>query len=573
MTDNLYKKLSQERKALQEQGHLPEWFTTSGYQLFLEKYNYGTKTRGSYLEQCQRIAKTAARHTTNPSLWYVRFFDILWKGWLSCSTPVLANMGTGRGLPVSCSGGHIPDSVDGFYASRREAALLTKYGFGTSGYLGEIRPRGSPFGKDLDSKSTGVLPVLKGFIQDSRDISQGSTRRGAWAGYLEVEHGDFFEVCNYLEAQPDDMNIGWIITDDFIKRLNASDEDAISRYQRFMKVKMVTGKGYFFFRDKVNRARPDWYKERDLYVQASNLCNEIRLPSSDTDTFTCVLSSLNLAYYDDWVGTDAVFVATVFLDCVAEEFIHRAAGINGLERAVGFTRRSRALGLGVCGLHTFYQQKMIPFGSMEAHLLNNSIFSYIREEAERATKWMWEEYHWNREIPEYCNGEERWNSHVLALPPTKSTALIMGGVSEGINPDFGMAFMQDTAGGQVERVNPTLLKLMKERGVYSKKVVKEIAEEYNGSVQHVDWLSDHEKDVFKTAFEIDQKAILRQAAARQRWIDQGQSLNLFFSADEDEAYISEVHKEAFENENIHGLYYVYSMAGVKAAKEECSACQ
>jgi ribonucleoside-diphosphate reductase alpha chain len=296
-------------------------------------------------------------------------------------------------------------------------------------------------------------------------------------------------------------------------------------------------------------------------------CNEIRLFSDDNHTFTCVLSSLNLSYYDDWKHTDAIEVATVFLDCVAEEFIQRAKGIKGLEKAVRFTEKSRALGLGVCGFHTLLQKRMLPFGSFEAHMLNNEIFSLIEKRADKASTVLWQD-----------NGETKWgpaerrNTHLIAIAPTKSTALIMGGVSEGINPDYAMVYTQATSAGEVERVNPQLLKIMKERGVFKKEIIDDIAMNYKGSVQHVDWLSPEEKEVFKTAFEINQFDILRLAAARQKFIDQGQSLNLFFSADEEESYISSVFKEAFTNEDIHGIYYVYSESGVSASKGECVAC-
>ena len=574
MVDSIYDKLSKERKSLQEQGLAPEWMTTGGFQLFKEKYQYGTDK--SYRGQCERISDTAARHTDDYEGWKPRFFNLLWKGWLSCSTPVLANMGTGRGLPVSCSGGCVEDSIEGFYDARKEAALLTKYGFGTSSYLGSIRPRGSTFGDG--GSCTGVVPVLKGFIQDSRDVSQGGVRRGAWAGYIEAEHGDFWEVADHLLNHPDDNNIGWIIGDEFVQRLQSNDSDALVRYQRICKIKMVTGKGYFFFKDKVNRARPQCYKELGLDVKASNLCNEIRLFSDDNHTFTCVLSSLNLSYYDDWKHTDAVEVATVFLDCVAEEFIQRAKGIKGLEKAVRFTEKSRALGLGVCGFHTLLQKRMLPFGSFEAHMLNNEIFSLIKERAEKASTTLAEQFkedwigdEWNNHTP-WSDGVKH-NTHLIAIAPTKSTALIMGGVSEGINPDYAMVYTQATSAGEVERVNPQLLKIMKERGVFKKEIIDDIAMNYKGSVQHVDWLSPEEKEVFKTAFEINQFDILRLAASRQKWIDQGQSLNLFFSADEEESYISSVFKEAFTNEDIHGIYYVYSESGVSASKGECVACQ
>lgn len=558
---DLYKKLSDERKAHQKAGQLPEWYTTGGWQMFKSKYLFGTDT---FLGQASRIAATAAQYTYDPEKYQQKFFELIWNGWLSCSTPVLANMGTDRGLPVSCSGGYISDSIDGFYSSRRETALLTKYGFGTSGYLGDIRPRGSNI--SVGGKASGILPVIRGFVQDSQDVSQGSTRRGAWAGYVEITHGDFWELIGFLENNPDDLNIGWIITDEFVQSLQASDEEAVKRYQQALKVKMVTGKGYFFFKDKVNRHRPEIYKKLGLDVKASNLCNEINLYSDEDSTFTCVLSSLNLAKYEEWKETDAIETAIHFLDCVAEEFIQKASKIKGLEKAVSFTEKGRALGLGVCGYHTLLQSKKLPWGSLEAGYLNQEIFETIYKRAETESTRLGSIYG----IPEWGNG--RRNTHLIAIAPTKSTALLMGGVSEGINPDPAMTYTQTSASGEINRVNPVLLEIMKERKVFSKKHIDEIVEA-NGSVQGVNWLTDEEKLVFLTAFEIDQFQILRHASQRAKYIDQWQSLNLFFSSEESEEYISEVHKQAFLDENIRGLYYVYSMAGVQAAKDICVACQ
>ncbi len=570
MTDQ-YKEFGDERKEHQAQGLLPEWFSTAGWQLFKSKYLHQA---GSFREQVERIAKTTARHTYDPVLYEGRFFNLIWKGWLSCSTPVLANMGTTRGLPVSCSGGVIDDSIDGFYSSRRETALLTKHGFGTSSYLGDVRHRGSPI--SVGGVASGVLPVIKGFVQDSQDVSQGSTRRGAWAGYVPVEHGDFWELITYLENHPDDLNIGWNISDSFIAALDAGDQQAVEKYQRMLKVKMVTGKGYFFFPDKVGRARPPEYVAHGLEVKASNLCNEINLFSDKDHTFTCVLSSLNLAKYDEWKDTDAVADAIHFLDCVASEFIERGRNIPGLECAVRATEKGRALGLGVCGWHTLLQQRQIPFESLEAGYLNQEVFTGISSAAQVESYRLATQYG----IPKWCemsdelghNPYGRRNTHLLAIAPTKSTALIMGGVSEGINPDPAMVYTQSSAGGEIARVNPVLLPLMKERGVYNKKTISELVDK-NGSVQHVDWLDDHEKQVFKTAFEINQSHVLRHASTRAKWLDQWQSLNLFFSADESEAHISDIHKQAFLDENIRGLYYIYSTSAVGASKgEDCVAC-
>ena len=559
----VYSRLSEERKKLQAEGLAPEFWSTASYQLFKEKYQYQA---ANPREQYERIARTLAVHTPDPQKWFGKFFDLMWKGWLSPSTPVLANTGTSRGLPVSCSGQYIPDAIDGIYKSKHETAMLTKYGFGTAGYLGDIRPRGSKI--SVGGKSLGVVPVIQGVQHDMEYVAQGSARRGSWAGYLPVDHGDFDEVCTYLEQHPDGNNIGWVWKDSDTEKMKAGDAEAIRRFQKMLRTKMITGKGYFSFQDKQNRARPQWYVDKGLDIKAPQLCNEVVLHSSEDYTYTCVLSSMNLIFWDDWKDTEAVFEATVFLDCVAQEFIERAKNISGLEKAVAFTKKSRALGLGAAGLHSLYISKGLPFGSLEAYMLNAEIFRTIREKAEEATKWISEQYG----EPEWCKGYGRANTHVLAIAPTKSSSLLIGGVSEGINPDTAMVFTQRSAGGEIDRINPYLLNLMKERGVYNKTTVERIRMAM-GSVQKEDWLTSDEKEVFKTAFEINQMDILNQAVDRGVYLDQWQSLNLFFSSEEDESKIAEVHQRAIEDEGILGLYYIYSQAGVQASNGECLACQ
>ena len=561
---SIYDELSNERKELQEQGKLPKWCTTIAWQMLKEKNlspEYPDLT-SVYI----RIAKHAAKYTPNPVEWQPKFFELLWNGWLAASTPVLSNMGTGFGCPVSCSGGYVGDSVYDFYGAQQEAAILSKNGFGTSGYLGAIRHRGAKI-TGVKGGASGVLPVFKDFVQMSRDISQGSQRRGAWAGYIEIDHPDFYEIVNYISKNPDDANIGWNITDKFIERLDAGDKDAIARYQAALKLKMITGKGYFFFVDRVNALNPQMYKDRGIDVKASNLCTEITLHSSEDYTFSCVLSSMNASLYDEWKNTDAVFNATVFLDCVNQDLIEIGRTQRGMEKVVAFAEASRALGLGLLGFHTYLQDNMIPFESMDAYYKNIEIFKHLNSESLRASQWMAQE--WGE--PEWCAGYGVRNTHRIAIAPNLSSALICGSVSQGIEPIYKNAYVQNTSAGKMDRVNPSLLKVMKEKGVYSKDAVKDIISN-NGSVQHVEWLTDDEKSVFKTAFEIDQKQIVRLASARQRYIDQAQSINFFFSADEDEAYISEVHKLAFKDPWIKSLYYVRSENGVNVTKGECTSC-
>lgn len=568
MTESLYEGFSRERKRLQAEGLVPDWYISGGLQMFQEKYEYQTEGQ-SVKGQFTRIARTVAKQTKlkdyTEEFVFNKFFELLWKGWLSPSTPVLANTGTDRGLPISCSGAVIPDSIHGFYSTQLETAMLTKNGFGTSAYLGDIRPRGSKI--SIGGKSSGALPVYKDYVQLTRDVAQGTARRGAWAGYLPINHGDFDEICDFINAEPDDANIGWVIFDEDIAKLDAGDKDMTRRFQKVMKLKMTLGKGYYCFIDKINRKRPAMYKKHGLTVKASNLCDEITLFADEEHTYTCVLSSMNLAKYDEWKDTDAVFWATVFLDGIVSEFLDRARKIKGLEKAVRFTEKGRALALGACGLHTYFQEHMMPWDSIEAHITNKEMFQHINKESLRASQFLAVELG----EPEWCKGFGVRNTHRMAVPPTKSTALLMGGVSEGINPDPAMSYTMLTSAGEVERVNPVLLKIMKEKGVFNKKTLKAMKES-NGSVQRVDWLSDFEKQVFKTAFEIDQEEVLNMAASRGDELDQWQSLNIFLPAEASPRYVAKLHKIAFKNEKILGLYYITTQAGVQGAVE-CVACQ
>lgn len=566
-----YNKLSEQRKKLQADGDLPEWYSTGGFQLFQQKYMWAPTPR----EQYEAIAATAAKHTDDAPHWKEKFYELLWKGWLSPSTPVLANMGTTRGFPVSCSGSYTSDSIDGFYKSLHEMALLTKGGFGTSTYLGDVRPRGSRISSG--GKASGIIPVLRERVQAARNVSQGGVRRGADASYIPLSHGDFDEVLSMLENEPDDLNIGWVLKDeDIAKIVGEANEENLPMKRRFastLRAKTFTGKGYYWKTDAANRKLPVYYP---MGSKASNLCSEINLPSDADHTFTCVLSSMNLAKYDEWKDTDAVFTATVFLDCVASEFIAMAKGVPGLENAVRFTEKARALGLGVCGYHTYLQQNMWTFDSIQAMAFNKEVFEKLDKESKEASVWMAGQFG----VPEWVGAA--WgagksdivrNASRIAIAPTKSTALIMGGVSEGINPDVGYTYTQGTAAGEIDRVSPVILKIMKERGVYDAKHIKQMTDAF-GSVQGVDWLTDEEKAVFRTAFEINQFSIIRMAAQRGAYIDQWQSLNLFFAGDAPSSYIRDVHYEALATEGIIGLYYLYSQSGIKGSDpEECEVCQ
>ncbi len=556
-----YEDISKERKELQAKGWLPDWYTTFAYQMFKSKYAVGGEEAAK--GRWKTIAKTLAKYAPQDGKdWEDTFFQLMWKGWLSPASPVLANTGTDRGLNVSCSGLVVGDSIDSFYSALREQALLSKYGFGCSGDFSSIRPRGSAI--SVGGKASGAVPVIEDFATMTAKVSQGGNRRGSTASYLPIEHGDFDELIDKLEAEPDGLNIGWVISNDFIEKLKSGDKEANRRFSRTLYVKLVTGKSYYFFVDKANDARPQMYKDLGLDIKATNLCTEIMLHSSESLTYSCILSSMNLEKYDEWKDTDAVFDSMVFLDCLCSDFIEKSEGIKGLEKVRLFTQKGRATGLGVMGFSTFLQKKRIPFESLEAQFLNIEIFKMLDNETKRASQYLAEKLG----EPEWCKGYGLRNTHTTALAPTKSSSILMGGVSESTSPDPGMVFEQASAAGGMERIVPELYKLMVDRGVYNRKTIKDIIDNL-GSVQHVDWLTTDEKWVFKTAFEIDQEVILRYASQRQKYLNQGQSLNFFFS--EDEKKISEIHTKAFLDPNILSLYYIYSRSGV-VVNGECLAC-
>lgn len=568
LTDSMYERLSAERKSLQRQGRIPDWYLTGSWSMFKNKYLYQAS---DVREQFARIAKTAAKHLIDIDVATVqqaeeKFFSLMWRGVLSPATPVLSNTGTKRGLPVSCQGSYALDSIEDIYRVKKELALHSKHGFGTSVYLGNIRPRGTPI--SVGGKAEGVVPVFRGLVQDSQYVSQGNTRRGSIGQYLEIEHSDVDELIDYIVANPEDANVGWNISDAFIEKCDRANPEAVRRFKRTLAFKMQTGRGYDFFVDRANRLAPQAIKNSGVPIKASNLCSEVSLPSNELYSFICVLSSVNLIHWDTIKNSDDVFWITVFLDCINSEFIKLGAKIPGLERSVKFAKDFAALGMGVCGFHTLLQKKRIPFESLEAMFLNREIFEFLDKESRRASAWLAEK----KGCAKWAEGTGMRNSTRMAIAPTKSTALLMGGVSEGINPDPAMTYTQASAGGDLLRVNNEILPLMRERGAYKQSEFEEMNKR-GGSVQHVDWLDEHEKLVFRNAFELNMEAHVRMTSQRQRYIDQGQSMNLFHPADEDPRWISHIRRMVFKDEWIKGIYYTYSTREIKAAPRECVACQ
>lgn len=575
---NKYERLSHMRKQLQADGLAPEWMSTASYQL-LTGQDY-LDTAETPKDMYLRIAKRAAELTEfdiptyfGYDTWFEAFFDIMWKGWLSPSTPILTNMGNSRGHPIACSGTYLGDSIVSFYEARKEIAQLTQRGYGTSWCLDPVRPRGSKISKG--GEANGIMQPASGVVQDMKDISQG-TRRGNVGQYLNPLHTDFDELCDQIIADDDGWNIGWNLTDEYNDLYRTDKDRADLIWKKMLKAKMVKGKGYFYFLDKVNRARPKMYVDRGFYVRHSNLCAEIALMSDKDHSFTCVLSSMNVAKYDEWKNTYAVQLATIFLDAVISDMLIKAKDEPGFERIIAFTEKSRAIGLGQLGQSTYFQMQSWPFGNFQSIQFNQMLMKHLDTESLIASKLLAKEVG----EPEWMIGYGERFSHRLALPPTKSTAIIQGGISEGIGPVYANIYGQDTAGGTVFRINPVLLPIMKDRGQYTEAVMERIAKA-QGSVQGESWLTDHEKEVFRTAYEINQETILLMGSHRQRIMSaggggQGQSLNLYFTAEESEEEISRLHHLAYEDEHLQSLYYVHSLneeSTYKVDKSTCSACE
>lgn len=574
---SLYEQLSYKRKQLQSDGLAPEWMSTASYQmLFNQAY---LNTAETPKDMYNRIANRAAELTTFqiPSYfgytsWNDAFFDIMWKGWLSPSTPTLTNMGNNRGHPIACSGTHLGDSISSFYTARKEIAQLTQRGYGTSWCLDPVRSRGSLVSKG--GTANGIMQPAAGVVQDMKDVSQG-TRRGSVGQYLDPMHPDFDELVDQLIADHDSWNIGWNITDEYSELFNRDPQEADRIWKRMLKTRLTPGKGYMLFLDKVNRHRPQMYVDRGYYIRHSNLCAEILLMSDEHHSFTCVLSSMNISKYDEWKHTYAIQLATIFLDAVVSDMLIKAKQEEGFERIIAFTEKSRALGLGQLGLSTYYQMNNWVFGDLESIMFNQQLTKELDRESLIASQLL------AREIgePEWMQGYGARNSHRLAFPPTKSTAIIMGGVSEGIAPVYANVYEQDTAGGLVYRINPVLLPIMKERDRYNENIMARIAEA-QGSVQGEDWLTEHEKRVFRTAYEQNQETIILMNSHRQKIMaegggGQGQSLNLYFPMEATEEEIARIHNIAYEDEWTFSLYYVHSLnepSTYAVDRGECIAC-
>jgi ribonucleoside-diphosphate reductase alpha chain len=554
--------LKDKLKKLKAEGEAPHWMTWMSFQKLSGDYLLkGETPKGMY----RRVAKAAAQYLPeNNDEWEEKFFQLFWKNWLAGSTPVLGNMGTDRGMAVSCSAQYCGDTMEEIAYSTSEAMMLSKHGFGTAIYH-DLRDGFSPI--STGGHSNPVTDWIEQNWHAQNRVTQSNLRRGSTAQYINFDHGDLFKILDMLETH-DRLHIGVVMSDQDIQNLIENDEDAWKRYRYVLMWRARKGKPYIILIDNAKRQDPECYKKLGLSSKHSNLCTEIFLHTDKDHTLSCVLSSMVATTFEEWKDTDAVQVATVFLDCVAEDLIQRGSNVIGLEKVVRFTKKSRALGLGVLGFHTFLQDRMLPLDSIAARSWNKIIFEHVKNESVKASEMMAE---WLGE-PEWCRGTGRRNTHLMAIAPNTSSALIAGSVSQGIEPNPANVYRQPGAKGTMDRINPALLKILRDRNKYDEATIDSIA--FNkGSVQHLDFLSQDEKDVFKTAYEINQKILIDLAEQRQQWICQGQSLNLFFAADEEEEWIHEVHKYAFQQKLLKSLYYVRTMPGITADKSDCVMCE
>ncbi|WP_019550895.1 ribonucleoside-diphosphate reductase subunit alpha [Thermus scotoductus] len=500
-----------------------------------------------------------------------KFQEYMAKGWYSLATPIWANYGLKRGLPISCYGTYVEDDTASILRAVAEIGMMSKQGGGTSVYLGALRPRGAPIRDNGESNGSYAFASL--FDRVIEVFNQGSTRRGQCAAYIPIEHPDFEE---WLKIQREGSEIqslffGVTVGDAWMEEMIGGDKRKRERWAQVLKSRAEVGIPYLFFRDNANRQAPEIFKKLGKTIHASNLCTEIMLPSGPDESFVCCLSSLNLLHFDEWKDTDAVETLTIFLDSVLDDFIEKAEGIPYMERAVRFAKRYRAIGIGVLGWHSYLQSQGIPLESAEAIFLNGLVFKTIREKAEEASRWL-RKRHPEDELAEVM---ERRNATLLAIAPTKSSSFILGQVSPSIEPYTSNYYLKDLQKARIAFRSPFLEELLQAKGKNEEKVWRSILER-NGSVQHLDFLSDEEKDVFKTFSEISQKTLVNLAIARQKYIDQGQSLNLVIHPEAPPKDVNELYLHAWRG-GLKALYYQFSASAAQAYSRDlllsCRACE
>ena len=528
-----------------------------------------------------RITTAAAKRLFKPELQPI-FKELFEKGWISISSPTWSNMGTQRGLPISCFNVHVGDSVEDITGKLGEVMMQTKLGGGTSGYFGELRGRGSTITDN--GKSSGAVSFMKLFDTTMDVVSQGGVRRGAFAAYLDIDHPDIEEFLNIKSIGSPIQNLfnGVCIPDYWMQEMIDGDESKRKIWAKVLESRQQKGLPYLFFTDNVNKNKPEIYKKLGMSINASNLCSEIALPSSQDESFVCCLASMNLALYDEWKDTDAVQFAIWFLDAVMSEFIEKSEGSHYLKAAHNFAKRHRALGLGVMGWHSYLQSINRPFGHPLNIGLTKNIFSSIEEQAKKASKELALIY---GPAPIFLEGnslkeiEDRTlyrNTTVMAIAPTTSSSSILGQVSPGIEPFSSNYFKAGLAKGNFIRKNKYLEKILEEKGHNTEEVWREIMLNH-GSIYSLsdDILSPEEKEVFKTFKEISQADIILQAIERQKYIDQTQSLNINIPP---EIAVKDVNKLIIDGwkGGIKTFYYQRSKSVTKELLSNivtCSGCE
>ncbi|MGB1269541.1 MAG: ribonucleoside-diphosphate reductase subunit alpha [Flavobacteriaceae bacterium] len=510
-----------------------------------------------------------------------KFYGYMAEGYYSLASPVWSNFGKQRGLPISCFGSHIADDMGDILFTQSEVGMMSKLGGGTSGYFGKLRHRGAPVKNN--GKSSGAVHIMQLFEKMVDVVSQGSVRRGRFAPYLPIDHPDVMEFLEIgSEGNPiQELTHGVTVSDKWMEEMRDGDVAKRTIWAKVLQSRSEVGYPYILFRDNVNNNAADVYKDKNLEIYASNLCTEIMLPSNENWSFVCCLSSINLLHYDKWKDTDAVETLTYFLDAVMEEFITKLEVFRDsddrddkltfdfMEKAYNFAKENRALGLGALGWHSLLQSKMLPFDSQEAFNLNSEIFKAIKDKSYKAS----EELATLFGEPEVLKGYGRRNTTLNAVAPTTSSAFILGQVSQGIEPIWSNSYVKDIAKIKTTIKNPFLVKLLEEKGQNTGEVWRSIRD-YDGSVQHLDFLSENEKDVFKTYPEIDQMTVIYQAANRQNHIDQGQSINVMVHPDMPTKDLNNIYMTAWKL-GIKSMYYQHSMNAAQKFKQkkECTSCE
>jgi ribonucleoside-diphosphate reductase alpha chain len=499
--------------------------------------------------------------------YYNKFIEYMQKGYYSLSSPLWSNYGRDRGLPISCFGSYIPDTMEGILEKAAEVGMMTKGGGGTSGYFGDIRGRGAAISSG--GVSTGAVHFMEIYDTLMHVVSQGNVRRGSFAAYLPVDHPDIEEFLKIKsEGNPiQDISIGVCVSDEWMKSMLEGDKQKRKVWGDIIKKRFESGYPYVFFSDNANNNAPQVYKDKGMKILHSNLCSEIFLPNKKDESFVCNLASMNLEQWDEWKNTDAVQVMIHFLDAVMTEFIDKTENDKYMQSPRNFAINHRALGLGVLGWHSLLQKKNIAFESMDAKFINVEVWKFIRSESDKATCDLAQKF---GEAP-LLKGYGRRNTTTLAVAPTTSSSFILGQVSPSVEPLNSNYYVRDLAKGKFTYRNPYLKALLNSKGMDTEEVWKSILIKA-GSVQHLDFLSQEEKDVYKTFGEISQKEIVIQASQRQKYIDQGQSLNFMIPPNTKPKEVNELMIFAWEM-GIKSLYYQRSANPAQELARSIMTCK